>query len=366
MRPAFLNAVKKNLFGIITAVLSAGILLGFLFSSDGIASLSRVSQNMRYEWLLAALAVAVAAWILEGVVLNFFCRVIYREWKFRYSFCIGMEGVLYSALTPFSTGGQPMQIYSMHRLGMDTGAAGSIIAMKTVVYQIILVLYSLVMVVWMLPFFQTNVSNFSFLTVLGLLCNSTFIILILLFCISKRATDILLRKGIWLFHKLRLCKRPEERYEKIKQELSVFHESSTLFGKSWRLYLTTGVLTVVQVACTCSIPYFIYRSFGFSEQPINVIMAAQAYVSMVSAFVPLPGASGGAEGSFVLFFRSFFSEGTIIPATVVWRTISYYLNFPVGCICTYMAGRLPKLSLGSEKTENGVKRSIEMETAGKE
>ena len=102
-------------------------------------------------------------------------------------------------------------------------------------------------------------------------------------------------------------------------------------------------------ACTCSIPYFIYRSFGFLEQPINVIMAAQAYVSMVSAFVPLPGASGGAEGSFVLFFRSFFSEGTIIPAMVVWRTMSYYLNFPIGCICTYIADRLPKLSFGSEK-----------------
>ena len=142
---------------------------------------------------------------------------------------------------------------------------------------------------------------------------------------------------------------PEERYEKIKQELAVFHESSNLFGKTWKPYLTTCILTIVQIACTCSIPYFIYRSFGFLEQPINVIMAAQAYVSMVSAFVPLPGASGGAEGSFVLFFRSFFSEGTIIPAMVVWRTMSYYLNFPIGCICTYIADRLPKLSFGSEK-----------------
>ena len=326
MKPAFLGTIKKNLFGIITAVLSAGVLLGFLFSADGIASLARISQNIRYEWLLVALAVAVAAWFLEGIVLNIFCKVIYQQWKFRYSFCIGMEGILYSALTPFSTGGQPMQIYSMRRLGMDTGAASSIIAMKTVVYQIILVLYSLVMVVWMLPFFQTNVSNFSFLTVVGLLCNSTFIILIILFCVSKRATDKILRKGIWIFHKLHLCKYPEERYEKIKQELAVFHESSNLFGKTWKLYLTTCILTVVQIACTCSIPYFIYRSFGFLEQPINVIMAAQAYVSMVSAFVPLPGASGGAEGSFVLFFRSFFSEGTIIPAMVVWRTMSYFKN----------------------------------------
>ena len=49
MKPAFLGTIKKNLFGIITAVLSAGVLLGFLFSADGIASLARISQNMRYE-----------------------------------------------------------------------------------------------------------------------------------------------------------------------------------------------------------------------------------------------------------------------------------------------------------------------------
>ena len=355
MGTAILRVIKKNLFGIITAILSAGILLAFLFSSDGISSLGRVSQSIRYEWLLLAVAAAVAAWILEGVVLNLFCRAVYREWKFRYSFCIGMEGDLYSALTPFSTGGQPMQIYSMHKLGMDTGAAGSIIAVKTLVYQIILVLYSLVMVVWMLPFFQTNISNFSFVTILGLICNSTFILLVLLFCISKRATDMLLRKGIGLLHKLHLCRHPEERYEKIHRELAVFHESSFLLGKSWKLYAGAGLLTVVQIASTCSIPYFIYRGFGFSQQPVSVIMAAQAYVSMVSAFVPLPGASGGAEGSFVLFFRSFFLDGTIIPATVVWRTISYYLNFPVGCICTYLVGRMPKLTLSGAKKADGEK-----------
>lgn len=93
MGTAILRVIKKNLFGIITAILSAGILLAFLFSSDGISSLGRVSQSIRYEWLLLAVAAAVAAWILEGVVLNLFCRAVYREWKFRYSFCIGMEGV---------------------------------------------------------------------------------------------------------------------------------------------------------------------------------------------------------------------------------------------------------------------------------
>lgn len=351
MKKKLLQAIKKNLFGIITAVLSAGILLAFLFSSDVLGSLDRISQNMQYHWLLSAMAAAALAWVLEGAVLNIFCRAVYREWKFHYSFCIGMLGILYSALTPFSTGGQPMQIYSMRRLGMDTGAAGSIIAVKTLVYQVVLVIYSLVMVAWMLPFFQANVSNFSFLTVLGLVCNSIFIFLVLLFCISKRGTDKVLRKAIKILHKFHLCRHPEERYEKIHRELAVFHESSSFLGKSWRLYFSAVIFTVIQIALTCSIPYFIYRSFGFSQQPVSVIIAAQAYVSMVSAFVPLPGASGGAEGSFILFFRTFFTDGTLIPAMVVWRTISYYLNFPVGCICAYAAGRLPKLSMMSVKKE---------------
>ena len=110
---------------------------------------------------------------------------------------------------------------------MDTGAAGSIIAMKTLVYQVILVLYSLVMVIWKLPFFQTNISGFSFVTILGLLCNSTFIFLVALFCISERLTDSILYKAIWLFHKL---------------QLSVFHGNSFLLRKSWSIWVSACFL----------------------------------------------------------------------------------------------------------------------------
>ncbi len=46
----------------------------------------------------------------------------------------------------FATGGQAMQIYYMRKLGMDTGGAGSIIAVKSLVYQVIMVLFALVMV----------------------------------------------------------------------------------------------------------------------------------------------------------------------------------------------------------------------------
>lgn len=78
------------------------------------------------------------------------------------------------------------------------------------------------------------------------------------------------------------------------------------------------------------------------------MLAAQTFVTMVSAFVPLPGSSGGAEGSFYLFFGSFFGA-TIIPAILLWRLVTYYANILFGCL-TNVVGR----ALGIE----GKKRKI--------
>lgn len=343
------ESIRKNLFGIITISISAVVLIAFLFFSDSIQSIQNIPNGLRWNWLLLGVGFAAMTWILEGLSLNLICKVVYPQWRFHYSFCIGMLGVLYSALTPCSTGGQPMQIYSMRRLGMDTGAAGSIIAVKTLVYQVVMVLYALVMVVLRLSFFQKNVSDFSFLTIIGLVCNSTFIALVLLFCLSEKLTDKIIAGGVRFLHRIHLCRKPEERYQKIHSQLSVFHGSTRLIGKSFRMYVMVSLMTIAQIGLGYMIPYCIYRGFGFHGTDVLTIMAAQAYVSMVSAFVPLPGASGGAEGSFMIFFKMFFTGGTVIPAMVIWRALTYYINLPVGCICSYVANRLPVLHLPSKK-----------------
>ena len=45
--------------------------------------------------------------------------------------------------------------------------------------------------------------------------------------------------------------------------------------------------------------------------------------------MPLPGASGGAEGSFVLFFGKFFGQD-IVAAMFLWRLLTYYVNIAFG------------------------------------
>ena len=40
---------------------------------------------------------------------------------------------------------------------------------------------------------------------------------------------------------------------------------------------------------------------------------------------------------------------------VIWRALTYYLNFPAGCICAYIAGRLPVLKLAPVKESSAVR-----------
>lgn len=214
MRTRIGKVLKKNLFAIITLTVSIGIVLYCLFTTNGVETLAHLASRLKPEWVLIAIAAVIGCWLMEGFVLHMICVHLYPEWTYARSFSVGMTGLLYSALTPFSTGGQPMQIYSMHKMGMDTGKAGSIIAVKTLTYQVVMVIYSLVAVAAKLNFFQNNVSNFSFVTILGLLSNSVFIAFVFLFMISENTTDKIVSGVIQFLHKIKLCRHPEERYEK--------------------------------------------------------------------------------------------------------------------------------------------------------
>ena len=329
----------KTLFTIITLALSAGILLYFLFSTNGISELGSIISTLKLSWLFLAIFCAIIGWFIEGFVLHLFCRHFDHKWTYHRSFTVGMVGVLYNAITPFATGGQPMQIITLRGMDMDTGMASSIIAVKSLSYQIVMVLYALIMVVMKLHYFQTSVSNFSFLTVIGLFTNCIFIASIILFMISEKLTDKILRTSLHVLSKYKICKHPDERYEKIHAHLQVFHDASKIMGNTWRLYLTACVLTTLQITLGSLIPYFIYRSFNLRGAQISTMIAAQVFVSMVSAFVPLPGSSGGAELSFSAFFGPYFTQNKMIPAIILWRIITYYLNIAFGSAYIYIINR---------------------------
>lgn len=325
--------LKKNLLSAITIIFSIGILCFFMLTEDGIKNLRHVLFHLQPVWLLWIAAGVLAGWLLEGYVLHLFCRHLNKEWSFGKSFWVGMIGLFYSALTPFCMG-EPMEVYNMTKIGMDAGTASSIIAVKSLVHHAVTFFYSLVLISFELGYFQSRVSNFSFITLFGLITNSIFIIGVVMFMINEKLTNSLLQALIRFLDKIKLHKLSKKLDKKVSEQLMVFHDCSKIIGKSYPLYFTAILLTLVQITVASLISYFVYRSFNFKQESVFIMVAADTFVTMVASFVPLPGSSGGAEGGFYLFFREFFGSA-IIPAITLWRISTYYVNILFGGIIVY-------------------------------
>ena len=67
-----------------------------------------------------------------------------------------MIGQLFNNLTPFSTGGQPMQAYELNKTGKCVSDSLSAMAIKFVVAQSSLLLFTFIVVIFEFDFFSKS------------------------------------------------------------------------------------------------------------------------------------------------------------------------------------------------------------------
>lgn len=343
--------LKKNWMIVLGLTLSVATILTFFLLTDGVTVLKEISKSLQYGWLLIAAGFVLLQWAFDSLALHTLTLPHQPGRRYFSSFITTMVGILYSNLTPSATGGQPMQVVSLNRQGMDTGTATSVVVVKTMLNQIAITIYALVMVVWELPYFQQHVSNFSFIVLFAIAVSLLFIAGLLLFTINRKLTT---RLGYWLVHQLhrmRFCKDEQRLRDKMDATFENYFASANRLGSSFFRCLAVVVFTLLQLTCYFIVPYCLYRSFGFYGESVVRLIAAATFVYFASMFVPVPGSSGGAEGSFYLFFSPFFPAGAAAPAMLLWRLLTYYAGILAGLAFTAMDKRRGAPSAPPAQTE---------------
>lgn len=323
---------KKNIINYIIIGVSALILICYIVFVDGIDNILKAFTSPKIAWLLGAVVCIMLYWLFETVVLHSVTKTLYPKQKFYNTFKTTMIGQLFNCITPCASGGQPMQAYHMTKCSVPLGIASSSLLSRFIVYQIVLTIYSTIVLIFKFGFFAGKVSAFGFLVFIGFIIN-TFVV-IMLFCVgffpvfARKASHFFIRLGT----KIHLIKDPEKSYSYIDNEIEQFYNSFMLVKKNFKLIAVMFLFSALQLTVYFIIPFFVCLSMGVSADIINII-AASAFVLMISSFVPLPGAAGGAEGSFYLFFGMFFDKGEFISiAILLWRIITFYLPIGAGMI----------------------------------
>ena len=236
----------------------------------------------------------------------------------------------FNGVTPFETGGQPMEVFMLTEHGISTLKATNFIVQSFIFYQIALVICGFLAVGYNYHFRVFPKTDILKMFVIGgFVLNILVVAFLLVISISKKLTTKIV-KGIAKFLKIFKIRIEEAT---IKEKIELYHEGFEALKKRKSIAVIGVLLNVASLLCLYITPLFIV--YGMHEfHQINVIntLAASAYVFILCSFVPIPGSTGGIEYGFTQFFGTFISSNILSAVLIVWRFITYYLGIITGAI----------------------------------
>lgn len=327
---------KLNIIIIFIALIG---IMGYVGITEA-SNLKILLSQVNFIWMIGVVFLMVAYWGLETLILHNITKKFHPRQKFKSSLQTTMIGQFFNCITPFSSGGQPMQAFHMVKTGVPFGIASSCLLNKFIIYQVVLTLYSLVVLGMKLGEFSSRINGFVYMVLIGFLINTAVVIALLSIMFFKRFTVRIVFAIIDLLVKVKWIKEGVQKKKYVLHEFENFYKSFQCIKKHKKMVFSAALLSSLQLTVYFLVPYFILRAFGL-EASIFSMIAAQAFVLMISSFVPLPGAAGGAELSFFAFFKLFFPANLLNISVLVWRLATFYLTICVGmCFTLWKQGSI--------------------------
>jgi len=324
--------MKKKQFWLIISFVFIIAAITYLSVSGQYINVLNALSSMNKGWLLISLLFIGFYWLIESGIVHLLINRLYIKKRFRDSLRVSMIGQFFSGITPFASGGQPAQLLLLNKIDVPVGIGSSILMSKFIIYQSVLVIYAAGLLVIKGKFFINEVNNIFGLVVIGFGINLLVISALLFISFARNSNRKIIYTIIDFLAKIKIIKNVERAREKVLHHMEEFNEQIILMKNHKGLMLRIIMLTILQLTCYFIVPFFLYKGFGLSGVPVSNIIAATAFVLMVTSFIPMPGGSGGAEGGFYIIFGMFFIPKLIIPAILLLRIITYYLWMCIGGI----------------------------------
>ena len=256
------------------------------------------------------------------------------------TFCATMIGQFFNCITPFSSGGQPMQAWYLVKKGVSLSFASCSLLIKFIVYQFVLTIYSALTLLLCFKSFAGRISSIGWLIFVGFGVNLLVITGLLCLGFLRRPTEKVLYGSVSLLKKVKLISEQaaSKAKERIQKELMEFYEGFAQIRQDIGGILAMSALTAVQLTAFFLIPLCIFYAFGLGKADVLLMICAGAFVLNFTSFIPLPGAAAGAEIGFHTIFSIFFPTHILSVAILFWRLLTFYLPICVGGCFTATAG----------------------------
>lgn len=254
---------------------------------------------------------------------------------------VSLLGKYYDNITPFSSGGQPMQIYYLHKKGLGGGKSSGIIMTKMAFNMLLWLLICCLLMVLnrgALDHVQSDAQRQTFIIMgwVGFGVNCFLPITILLFAIFPKMIEAITRWILLLGSKMKIVKDKDATFKRAQKGVVDFKNSFvSMLKKPLQTFLLV-ILCAVEPFLSMTLPYFAVVALANVPPSVDLmfeIMTLNVYVSMSATIIPTPGNMGAIETAFMMALTN-IATGTLFWTVLGWRLLSFYSYILIGLVMT--------------------------------
>ena len=320
---------KKTIGLVILVVLISIIVFVVIFNlNDFNSTIEEIKKlNTAYiGWAGLCIVLYLALWPLS---LCLIARINKTKAKFIDSYLIGGSEHFFNAITPFSSGGQPIQGVLYYQSGVSAAESTGMIMANFIAFLIATNAFAVASLFYYGRFSVNFTDATRWMIILGFAMNLFTLVFIILMATCKAITNFFskclkaltkikfigkyIEKGIPVFEKY--CDNAQEAFKQIISHKWTFIGAILLRGLSLVFYYAT--------------PFYILKSMDveIAYQELPFIMLASSFAITTMVWVPTPGGMGGIEFAFTTIFATFagVTEAKALTGMVCWRFLTYYL-----------------------------------------
>ena len=320
--------IRKYIINLIIFVLLIALTFSLILKDQDVSQIFSIVKSVKKEYIIIAIVAMLIYLAGEAINVGRVLKALGEKSSFLKNFRYTLIGFFFSGITPAASGGQPMEIYYMHKEKISVANSTLALLIQLSAFQVVTITMGIICAIIN---FDVLKNGLIWLLILGIALNSSALTLLIIGIFSKRLSEGLIKICVKLLKFFRV-KNIEQKQEKIEKELSKYQESAVYIKQHKVLMLKTILTTIVQVIAYYSIPYWVYCAFRYSEYGIVKIITLQAVLYATVSGIPSPGAVGVSEGGFLGIFRNVFPEATISSAMLLNRGVNFYLFVIISAI----------------------------------
>lgn len=320
---------KRN-FAIILLI-TFGVMI-WSFKSD-YQNIIKMFSNINILWFIIALAIMIVYNLLDAYFIYYYCKKYNPDYTFRNAIDAQQSGTFFSAITPFASGGQFVQVVVFSKQKISSDRSASMLMLSFISWQTVLVIFGALALLLNYARLSVTFSAFFNIVFLGFFINLCVIVGLFLTAFSKGFHRFIFNNIIPFLGKIKIIKNVEEKKKGAQVWLQLFRDEFNYLLQHKDIMFRRFAIDTLKIFTFYSIPFFAAKALNLHEewgQIMNVIILT-SFVFMIASFIPIPGAAGGMEGTFMLLLGPVFGAATT-SVMLLWRFLSYYLVMLVGFV----------------------------------